>query len=113
MNRARGKPQKHVATGKERIRLLFEQAERAFGNDPALANRYAEIASKIAMRFNIRLEKQQKRKVCRKCHAYLVPGENCKVRTSAKRQSVTITCGVCGHVRRLPYSREKRAAKLI
>ncbi len=95
----------------ERIDLLFEQAGRAFREDPALANRYVALARRIAMRFNIRLRKEQKKRVCKGCRAYLVPGENCTVRTSARRQAIVITCGMCGHAMRFPYSREKRLAK--
>lgn len=109
--RSRGKPESHLRTGRERIRILFEQAEQAFKEDPALANRYVELARRIAMRFNIRLEKRQKRRICKKCHAYLVPGESCTVRTSSKRQAVIVTCGICGHAMRFPYLREKAVKK--
>ena len=69
---------------------------------------HMSLAAKIGMRYNVRLPRDLKRRYCRKCHAFLVPGKNCRVRIS--RGKVTTTCGVCGDVRRIPYVRE-RAAK--
>ena len=93
----------------ERIEILFRLAEReGLKGNFVRANRYASLAAKIGMRYNVRLPRDLKRRYCRKCHAFLVPGKNCRVRIS--RGKVTTTCGVCGDVRRIPYVRE-RAAK--
>jgi ribonuclease P protein subunit RPR2 len=94
----------------ERIDILFRLAEREAlkGNLPR-ANRYAGLAAKIGMRYNVRLPREFRRRYCRKCHAFLVPGKNCRVRVA--RGKVTTTCGTCGDVRRFPYVRERAARR--
>ncbi|MFH1294582.1 MAG: ribonuclease P [Candidatus Aenigmatarchaeota archaeon] len=109
--RSRAKPESLVKTGKERINILFEQAEDVFRKDPALAHRYADLARKIAMRYNIRLGKVHRMRMCSECHHYIVPGENSTIRTSAVRHSILITCSDCGNVMRYPYKKEKQASK--
>ncbi len=98
--------QKEIAM--ERIRKLFEQAENEFKKHPERSNRYVEMARKTAMRYNIQIPGALKKRFCKKCGSYLVPRINCRVRTSAKQQAVTITCLNCGSIRRYPYRKEKR-----
>jgi len=94
----------------ERIDILFRLAEReAVAGNSARADRYASLAAKIGMRYNVRLPREFKRRYCRRCHAFLVPGKNCRVRVS--RGLVTSTCGVCGDIRRFPYIRERRVRR--
>jgi ribonuclease P protein subunit RPR2 len=94
----------------ERIEILFRLAEReALRGNSTRANRYASLAAKIGMRYNVRLPREFKRRYCRKCHVFLVPGKNCRVRIS--RGKVTTTCGECGDVRRIPYVRERRSRR--
>jgi ribonuclease P protein subunit RPR2 len=94
----------------ERIEILFRLAEReALRGNSARANRYASLAAKIGMRYNVRLPREFKRRYCRKCHVFLVPGKNCRVRIA--RGKVTTTCGECGDVRRIPYVRERRSRR--
>lgn len=65
---------------KERIMILFEQANSVFKQNKSLANRYISLARKIAMKSNIRLTKTQKKKFCKHCYSYLVLGINSRVR---------------------------------
>jgi ribonuclease P protein subunit RPR2 len=96
--------------GSERIRILFDLASSEFKKHPERSDRYVQLARKIAMRYNIRMPKSLKRKVCKKCHKYLVPGKNCRVRTSAPQKSVIVKCLECGNVTRHPY-RKKNSFK--
>jgi len=94
----------------ERIEILFRLAEReGLKGNFVRANRYASLAAKIGMRYNVRLPREFNRRYCRKCHAFLVPGKNSRVRVS--RGLVTSTCGVCGDIRRFPYRREQKARR--
>lgn len=85
----------------ERIEILMQRAEEAFARDRKRANRYAELARKIGMRYNLRLPKKWRRRICRKCLAFLKPDSNCRVRIYKGR--VIITCLECKNVVRLPY----------
>ena len=88
-----------------RIHRLFQQAERrAFENRLELANRYVELARKIAMRYLVRMPRAYKRRYCKHCYAYLVPGKNCRVRL--KKRKVVVTCFNCGGLMRYPYLKE-------
>ena len=93
----------------ERIRILFDQAEQTFPRDPDLAQRYVDLARKIAMRTRTHLPRDLRRRVCRSCKAYLVPGATSRTRIRQRREPhVTITCLRCGHTTRIPLGEKKR-----
>ena len=85
---------------RERIRILFQRAEEVVSNDPELANRYVFLARRIAMRHRIRIPRDLRRRFCRYCYAYLVPGMNARARIH--RGKVVVTCRICGRQRRYP-----------
>lgn len=87
----------------ERIEVLMERAREVFPKDRAKANRYAALAKKLAMRYTLRFPERWKPRVCRKCHAFLVQGVNCKTRIQKGR--VINTCLDCGHMVRFPILR--------
>ncbi len=90
----------------ERIEILFKEAEKAFGKSPEKAKRYVELARKISTRTKTKMPKELKRKFCRKCNAYLVPGKNAKIRI--KNKALIITCLECKALSKLPFwEREK------
>ena len=97
---------KQKGIGRERIEVLFEQAESAFKKDPKLSNRYVELARKIAMKCKIRIPKELKRRFCKHCYVYLVPGKNCRVRTHEGK--VVYYCSSCKKYTRFPYVKEKK-----
>jgi len=97
--------QKRIA--KERIEILFKQAETAANQKKLnLANRYIELARKIGMRYNVRLEREQKRKFCRYCRAYLKPGISCSVRIDSKQKLIKVKCFSCNKIIHYPYKNE-------
>jgi ribonuclease P protein subunit RPR2 len=102
------KPGWQQRIGRERIERLFSMAEKEFHAHPERSHRHVQLARKIAMRYNIRLPPQLKSRYCRKCHKYLKPGINSRVRASPKQRAVITTCLECGHVMRRPYRREKK-----
>ncbi len=86
---------------RQRIGRLFTFAAQVVKSDPHLANRYVEIALKISMRTRVRIPKELKRSICRKCNAFLYPGITSRVRIRARRSPhVSVTCLNCGAVRR-------------
>jgi ribonuclease P protein subunit RPR2 len=78
---------------RERVQVLFRQAELAFAAHPERSNRYVELARKIAMRQRIRIDREYRRRFCHHCSAYLVPGQNMRVRVH--RGNVVVTCQIC------------------
>jgi len=106
--RRSSKPEAWKKIARERIVILFAQAEREFAKHPERAKRYVELARKIGMRYRVRLGRAD---FCRQCNAYLKPGVNCRFRLRRDRQAVVATCLACGHVSRHPYIKEKRSIK--
>ena len=97
---------------KQRMQILFQQAEEVFRTNPQLASRYVEVARKIAMSAKIRLPTKCKRRICRNCNALLVPGNNCRVRVKQRREPhLVVTCLACGHQTRI-LLRKKDELKL-
>lgn len=93
-----------------RIHTLFRLAEEAVRDEPKLAQRYAQIARRIAMRAKLRLPVEYRRLICRHCKSFIYPGVNCRVRVQQRREPhVVITCLVCGKHTRIPLrSREMK-----
>ncbi|HKZ94205.1 MAG TPA: ribonuclease P [Candidatus Bathyarchaeia archaeon] len=99
---------RHIAL--QRIRTLFELAKENIRKEPELAQRYAQIARRIAMRTRVRLPVEYRRLVCRHCKSFIYPGVNSRVRVHPRREPhVAVTCLVCGKTTRVPSrSREKK-----
>ena len=103
------KPRKQMEIARERIKVLFKEAKAIFKKDPKLANRYVVLARKIAMRYKVRIPAELKRKFCKYCYTYLVPGVNCRVRV--QRGKVVYYCLKCKKFIRYPYIKEKKARR--
>lgn len=97
------KPKWQKKIARERIEILFDQAEETFPEHPERANRYVELARKIAMHYRVRIPKKFKRKFCDECHSYLKPGVNCEVEVNSEQRTVDWTCEECGNTKRYPY----------
>lgn len=105
--RRRKKEERKIAT--ERINVLFSLAEKyAQQGNMQRANRYAQLAWKIGTRYNVRIPGYLKRRYCRRCHTFLRPGVNCRVRLTGDR--ITMACENCGRQYRYPFVKERRAS---
>lgn len=91
----------NVDMAEQRIGRLFELAERAYPGRPDLANRYVAIARRISMRHRVGIPQTLKKKFCKECGAFLVPGENSRIRLDGR--NIVITCLECNAVKRYPY----------
>jgi len=92
----------------QRVKTLFRMAREVFSEDQALAQRYVDLARKIAMSARIRLPKEYRRQVCRHCKGFILPGANCRVRIQRRREPhVVITCLGCGKHMRIPLGKSK------
>lgn len=88
------KPSWQKKIAKERIRILFKEAERIFPKHKDLANRYVELARRIGMKYKVRVPKHLKRKFCKYCYRFIRPGVNSNVRI--KNKKVIHHCNECG-----------------
>ncbi|MEW5896185.1 MAG: ribonuclease P protein component 4 [Nanoarchaeota archaeon] len=95
------KKQKEIAgIARERIKILFQQAEDTFSENRALSNRYVALARKIAMKVKVKIPIHLKRKFCKHCRSFLMPGVNSRIRTRKGR--VVISCFECKKFMRIP-----------
>ncbi|HOW05511.1 ribonuclease P protein component 4 [Methanospirillum hungatei] len=92
---------KHIAM--ERISILFSQAESFFSWNQEYSHHCVRSARLIAMKERVRIPPWLRRRYCRRCNAYLVPGVTGRVRIYRGR--VIITCLTCGWHRRIPTTR--------
>jgi len=95
------KKEKDIEIARERIKTLFEEAEKATTQD--LSNKYVNTARKIAMKFNLRLPRYYNRKFCKHCYNYF-RNQNYRVRT--KNNNVVYYCLNCKKHARFPLRRE-------
>jgi len=86
---------------RQRIEILFGLAEKEFSEHPERSNRYVQLARRIGMRHNVRIPRELKRRMCKHCYSYLVPGTNARVRL--RKRYVTVTCLQCNKQMRCPY----------
>ena len=98
------KPESQIKIAKERIDILFKKAEGTARERPELARRYMKLAKKIGMRYNVRLGNLKKR-FCRHCYSFLLPGINCSKRL--RRGKITVKCFSCNKTIRYPYKSKK------
>ena len=86
-----------------RIRRLFQLALKVVKEEPDLADRYAELARRIAMRARVKIPPEYKRLICKRCKRFIVPGLTCRVRLQPRREPhIAITCLRCGGIYRIP-----------
>ena len=92
-----------VIIARERMDLLIEQADvAAHAGKMDLADRYVDMARRIGMRYNVRFQSAHRRRFCKACYRYLLPGSTS--RTRMNRHRVVTTCLRCGHVMRRPLA---------
>lgn len=91
---------------KERMNILFENAEKQFFDHPERSNRYVEMAQKLSTKYNTKIPEKWNRRYCKNCNSFLYYGHNSSVRLI--NQSVNIFCDECGHVMKIPYQKEKK-----
>ena len=95
--------QKQKEIAKERVKTLFQQAEKVFSRNKSLANRYVTLARKIAMKVKLRIPLELKRKFCKHCYKFLMPGKNARIRT--RDGKVIISCLECKKFTRVPVKK--------
>lgn len=87
---------------RERINILYELAQNeAMNGEEKLARRYVEHILNLSRKYNVRLPREMKMRICKKCHTFLIPGKTAQVRL--KKGKVVIKCLKCGAYKRYVY----------
>jgi len=98
------KPGWQKQISRERIEILFSEAEKIFRTNPERAKNYIKQAWRIALKYRVRIPLALKRSFCKKCFYYLKAGASASIRLN--KQRLIITCKNCGAVKRIPYKRK-------
>ncbi|MBN1156534.1 ribonuclease P [Candidatus Woesearchaeota archaeon] len=99
------KPREQQELAAKAVEKYFRAAERFFRDDKEIANNCVKEARKVAMKFKVRIPSKYKRRMCKKCLSYLVPGVNC--RTRLKNKNVITYCFNCKNVMKVGYSENR------
>lgn len=88
---------------KERIARLLSLAEEMAKNGDELSKRlekrYVGLARRISEHYKVKIPKELKQRICKKCNNFLVPGVNCTVRLSSSGYLVyKCECGNENHI---------------
>ncbi|UCD14474.1 MAG: hypothetical protein JSW60_03395 [Thermoplasmatales archaeon] len=108
-NTGNKKIQKSIA--KNRIQRLFRLAEEhALCDRFELSDRYVFLARKLSMRYLVPIPAKFKRRFCKHCYRYLLPGSNCRVRIH--RGKIVTYCRKCKRYTRMPLRDISTKSKL-
>ena len=88
----------------KRMEILFNNALANAKNNPVLAQKQAEIAKKISMKFKIKMPFEISSSFCKKCKKFIAPGIGSKIRLGSKPKCRRITCSYCNHTYRMIIS---------
>lgn len=91
-----------------RIRTLLTLAQQTAPTKSERSDRYVKLARRIAMRYQVSLPREWRRRVCRGCDGLLVPGRTSRVRVLHGR--VSVTCLRCNTIKRYPAPHVRRVA---
>lgn len=80
------------------VAALFEQA--AMHPD---ARKVITAARKLAAKSRTKIPVQWRRRFCRKCNVFLIPGKNCRIRM--RDGKIVVSCLECTNIRRLPVKK--------
>ena len=94
------KPVQQQRIAEKRIKFLFQQAKEHFKQDSKLSDKYIKLARRIVMKYKVKLTSEMKKRFCKNCHKYLVPGVNCRIRLHKHR--LIVYCFACKHFMRHP-----------
>jgi len=81
----------------KQIQQLFDYAKK----HPRMSKHYIQLAKKMAMKFNIKIPRELKKRYCHHCYSYFTP-KNCRVRL--KKGMRVVYCLGCGHYNRIKLS---------
>jgi ribonuclease P protein subunit RPR2 len=91
---AEKKRQESVAS--ERIeRLIALAGEEARNGNTTQADILVSLARRISTKTKSRIPAELKKRYCKHCHSYLIPGKTSKTRINSREKRVEATCLKC------------------
>src|SRR3989338_6589263 len=94
------KKKKEAEEAAKKIIEYFKQA-----SESNKANDYVRKARNLSMKYKLKIPLALKRRFCKHCYSYLIPGKNLRVRLQG--QKVIYYCLECKKFTRIPYWKRK------
>jgi len=94
---------------KDIIRLIesyFSEAKKSFKTNKKQANDFVRKARRLSMKFKIKLKPELKRRFCKNCYSFLMPGINVRIRT--REGKIIYYCLECKKFMRIPFDKKKK-----
>ncbi len=88
---------------RERIDILFNLAKECAATDSELSREYVRHMKKIGTHCRMKLPKEVKNGVCKKCDSVLIPGLSARVRIASRNNYVVYECLACKAERHVHY----------
>jgi ribonuclease P protein subunit RPR2 len=88
---------------RERIDILFNLARVRAQTDAGMSKEYVRHIKRLGTHSRMKLPKEVKNGVCKKCDAVLIPGLSAKVRIASSKRYVAYKCLSCGAERHVHY----------
>tara|TARA_B100002003_G_C14078879_1_gene519035 strand:- start:565 stop:876 length:312 start_codon:yes stop_codon:yes gene_type:complete len=85
----------------EMTHLLAQALDYFSAGKKDMANKWAQKARRVGMKYKVNMPTQLRRQICKKCHAFLVVGKNLMIRT--KEGNVVYHCKECKHMMKYRY----------
>jgi ribonuclease P protein subunit RPR2 len=95
--------QRRARKGEKDLLELLALAKEKTPSDLRVARSAVKDVIRLSETLRLRIPLEEKRKLCRQCYTYLVPGVTSRTRVAKGR--VIITCLNCNGVKRLQYRR--------
>ncbi len=94
------KKKREAKEAKKKIIEYFKLASKS-----KRANDYVRKARNLSMKYKLKIPRELKRRFCKHCYSYLVPGKNLRIRLQGKK--VVYYCLSCKNFMRFPYWKRK------
>jgi len=92
---------------KERIEILYNHAKELTMQNTEesrkLAQKYVKRLRSIGMHYRVKIPKEIKNSICKKCNSVLLPGLNAHVRIASSHSYIVIKCDSCGTEKHIFY----------
>src|SRR3989344_1664536 len=99
------KKRKEAKEAISKIKEYFDAASTSFPKSRKTANDYVRKARNLSMKYKIKIPISLKRRFCKNCYSYLVPGINLRIRLHGR--NVIYYCLECKRFMRFPYHDKK------
>lgn len=108
MKRRGSRRRLYVDIVRQRLELLFEYAVRELREGRTEeARRLTAYMRRLSQRSRIRIPREIKRMICKRCGIPLLPGSTASVRARSQGglSYIVTRCSLCGYIHRRPYRR--------